>query len=57
MRTVDQRGRCERLADSPIHDLPVPELETVRVAEERARELGVDLRRIRSPGSPRTVAA
>lgn len=33
------------LPDSPIHTLPVPEVETVRVLEERARELGVDLRR------------
>jgi 2-polyprenyl-6-methoxyphenol hydroxylase-like FAD-dependent oxidoreductase len=33
------------LADSPIYNLPVPELKTVRVLEERARELGVDIRR------------
>ncbi|MFC4857147.1 FAD-dependent monooxygenase [Actinophytocola glycyrrhizae] len=33
------------LADSPIHNLPVPELKTVRVLEERASELGADIRR------------
>lgn len=33
------------LADSPIYNLPVPELKTVQVLEERARELGVDIRR------------
>ncbi|PPK66659.1 FAD-dependent monooxygenase [Actinokineospora auranticolor] len=33
------------LADSPLFTLPIPELETVRVLEERARELGADIRR------------
>ncbi|MEV1119635.1 FAD-dependent monooxygenase [Actinosynnema sp. NPDC049800] len=33
------------LADSPIYNLPVPEAATVRVLEERATELGVELRR------------
>ncbi|MEU4739570.1 FAD-dependent monooxygenase [Actinosynnema sp. NPDC023658] len=33
------------LADSPVYALPVPEVQTVRVLEERARELGVDVRR------------
>ena len=33
------------LADSPIYNLPVPELNTVQILEERANELGVDIRR------------
>ncbi|KOX20976.1 FAD-dependent oxidoreductase [Saccharothrix sp. NRRL B-16348] len=33
------------LPDSPIYNLPVPEPATVRVLEERANELGVDIRR------------
>jgi 2-polyprenyl-6-methoxyphenol hydroxylase-like FAD-dependent oxidoreductase len=33
------------LADSPIYNLPVPELNTVLALEERANELGVDIRR------------
>ncbi|MBW4717132.1 FAD-dependent monooxygenase [Saccharothrix obliqua] len=33
------------LADSPVHNLPVPEADMVRVLAERARELGVDIRR------------
>lgn len=33
------------LNDSPIHNLPVPELKTVQVLEERATELGVEIRR------------
>ncbi|QQQ75621.1 FAD-dependent monooxygenase [Saccharothrix sp. 6-C] len=33
------------LADSPIYNLPVPELDTVRVLEGRATELGVEIRR------------
>ncbi|GLZ40458.1 FAD-dependent monooxygenase [Actinokineospora sp. NBRC 105648] len=33
------------LADSPVYNLPVPELDTVRVLETRANELGVDIRR------------
>ncbi|MEV8441008.1 FAD-dependent monooxygenase [Actinosynnema sp. NPDC051121] len=33
------------LPDSPIYALPVPEVETVRILEERANELGVDIRR------------
>ncbi|WP_328610806.1 FAD-dependent monooxygenase [Amycolatopsis sp. NBC_00345] len=33
------------LDDSPIYNLPVPELKTVQVLEERALELGVEIRR------------
>jgi 2-polyprenyl-6-methoxyphenol hydroxylase-like FAD-dependent oxidoreductase len=33
------------LDDSPLFTLPVPELNTVRVLEDRARELGVEIRR------------
>lgn len=33
------------LADSPVYNLPVPELKTVQVLEERATELGVEIRR------------
>ncbi|MCE6998066.1 FAD-dependent monooxygenase [Saccharothrix sp. S26] len=33
------------LADSPIHTLPIPESDTVRVLEARATELGADIRR------------
>ncbi|MFJ6671937.1 FAD-dependent monooxygenase [Actinosynnema sp. NPDC091369] len=33
------------LDDSPIHTLPTPEAATVRVLEQRATELGVDIRR------------
>ncbi|KOV84608.1 FAD-dependent monooxygenase [Nocardia sp. NRRL S-836] len=33
------------LDDSPIHTLPVPELKTVQVLEERAAELGAEIRR------------
>jgi 2-polyprenyl-6-methoxyphenol hydroxylase-like FAD-dependent oxidoreductase len=33
------------LADSPLYALPVPEADTVRVLEERAVELGVEIRR------------
>ncbi|PRY34767.1 FAD-dependent monooxygenase [Umezawaea tangerina] len=33
------------LDDSPVHNLPVPELRTVQVLEERAVELGVEIRR------------
>ncbi|NUT51086.1 MAG: FAD-dependent oxidoreductase [Saccharothrix sp.] len=33
------------LADSPLYTLPVPEVDTVRRLEERARELGADIRR------------
>lgn len=33
------------LDDSPIYALPVPELKTVQVLEERAAELGVEIRR------------
>lgn len=33
------------LADSPLYALPVPESDTVRVLEERANELGVEIRR------------
>jgi 2-polyprenyl-6-methoxyphenol hydroxylase-like FAD-dependent oxidoreductase len=31
--------------DSPVYNLAVPEVKTVRVLEERARELGADIRR------------
>ncbi|MFL6118018.1 FAD-dependent monooxygenase [Actinophytocola sp.] len=33
------------LDDSPVYNLAVPEVKTVQVLEDRARELGVDLRR------------
>lgn len=33
------------LDDSPIYNLPVPEVKTVEVLEERATELGADIRR------------
>jgi 2-polyprenyl-6-methoxyphenol hydroxylase-like FAD-dependent oxidoreductase len=33
------------LENSPIYNLPVPELKTVQVLEERATELGVEIRR------------
>ncbi|MEO6087932.1 MAG: FAD-dependent monooxygenase [Umezawaea sp.] len=33
------------LDDSPIYNLPVPELKTVQVLEERAAELGIEIRR------------
>jgi 2-polyprenyl-6-methoxyphenol hydroxylase-like FAD-dependent oxidoreductase len=33
------------LPDSPIYNLPVPELKTVQVLEERATELGAEIRR------------
>lgn len=33
------------LDDSPVYNLAVPEIRTVQVLEERARELGVDVRR------------
>ncbi|GAA3040233.1 FAD-dependent monooxygenase [Actinokineospora globicatena] len=33
------------LDDSPIYNLPVPEIKTVQVLEERATELGVEIRR------------
>ncbi|MCT2582918.1 FAD-dependent monooxygenase [Actinophytocola gossypii] len=33
------------LEDSPVYNLPVPEVQTVRVLEERATELGAEMRR------------
>jgi hypothetical protein len=33
------------LTDSPVHNLPVPERTTVQILEERANELGVEIRR------------